>query len=52
MNTDQDNKLTQTEVDKHDQKEKLKNEQPEDVSMIDTVVIDMSHLAGSIAVEK
>ena len=52
MNTDQDNKLTQTEVDKHDQEEKLQNEQPGDVSMLDTVVIDMSHLAGSIAIEK
>ena len=49
MNTDEDNKLAQTEEDKQNQEEKLQNEQAEDVSMLDTVVIDMSHLAGSIA---
>ena len=52
MNTDEDKKLAQSDEDKQCQQENLQNESAEDFSMFDTVVMDMSHLVGSIAVQK
>ena len=44
MNTDEDRTLVQTEDDKKRLEEKLLNESTEDVSMLDTIVLDLSQL--------
>ena len=44
MNTDEDRTLVQTEEEKKRLEEKLLNEPKEDVSMLDTIVMDLSQL--------
>ena len=44
MNTDEDRTLVQTDEDKKRLEEKLLNEPTEDVSMLDTIVMDLTKL--------
>jgi hypothetical protein len=44
MNTDEDRTLVQSEEDKKRLEEKLLNESKEDVSMLDTLVLDLTQL--------